>query len=53
MTVEQGDDYFAVLIYANDLFGLGADDEYTQGADLSGVQSWKTITITFTVTGMK
>ena len=53
MTVETDDDYFAALIYGGDLFGLDEEGGYTQGVDLSGVQTWKTITVTFKLTGMK
>ena len=53
MTVETADDYFAALIYTGDLFAFDDEDGYIQGVDLSGVQTWKTITITFKITGMK
>ncbi|MDO4864876.1 MAG: hypothetical protein Q4A05_11970, partial [Ruminococcus sp.] len=53
MTVETDDDFFAALIYAGELFAFDEEEGYTYGADLSGVQSWKTITITFKLTGMK
>lgn len=53
LTVETEDDYFAALLYGGDMFSLGEEDGYTQGADLSDVKTWKTITLTFKLTGMK
>ena len=53
MTFETEDDYFAALIYSDSFFGIEEDDEYKNGLDLSGIQTWKTITITFKLTGMK
>ena len=54
ITTEADEEFFAALIYSDSYFDLEEEDgEYKNGVDLSGVQSWKTITVTFKLTGMK
>ena len=54
ITTEADEEFFAALIYSDSYFDLVEDDgDYKNGVDLSDVQAWKTITVTFKLTGMK
>ena len=54
ITTEADEDYFAALLYSDSYFDLEEDDgDYRNGVDLSDVQAWKTIVVTFKLTGMK
>jgi hypothetical protein len=54
ITTEADEEFFAALIYSASYFDLVEDDgDYKNGVDLSDVQAWKTITVTFKLTGMK
>jgi len=50
---ETDEDSFAAMLYSESNLDFEDDDDYKNGVDLSGIGSWKTITVTFKLTGMK
>ena len=52
MTVEVGEDYFAAMLYSS-FFGTGEDETFKSGADLSDIGEWKTIAVTFEISGIE